>query len=160
MPGPGARTETETGTETGTGTGTGTGQVSGYPAWLTLDGSLLLALDTAGALQLHRLVEALEAQGSAVQLSGFATPHLRLLTLVREERFAEALAASERAAGTGPAPRDLLLRYGSADDPDTIAVADDARSPFRRYQFVDGSLSHDYRPVLSFGTGQTWLHGY
>lgn len=107
MPGPGARTETETGTETGTGTGTG--QVSGYPAWLTLDGSLLLALDTAGALQLHRLVEALEAQGSAVQLSGFAAPHLRLLALVRERLAA---AAEDLAALRPAATPPVLARVG------------------------------------------------
>ena len=107
MPGPGARTETETGTETGTGTGTG--QVSGYPAWLTLDGSLLLALDTAGALQLHRLVEALEAQGSAVQLSGFAAPHLGLLALVRERLAA---AAEDLAALQPAATPPVLARVG------------------------------------------------
>jgi predicted transglutaminase-like cysteine proteinase len=27
-------------------------------------------------------------------------------------------------------------------------------------EVFDASLSHDYRPVLSFGRGQTWLHGY
>jgi predicted transglutaminase-like cysteine proteinase len=27
-------------------------------------------------------------------------------------------------------------------------------------EVFDASLSHDYRPILSFGRGQTWLHGY
>ena len=27
-------------------------------------------------------------------------------------------------------------------------------------EVFDASLSHDYRPILSFGTGHTWLHGY
>jgi predicted transglutaminase-like cysteine proteinase len=27
-------------------------------------------------------------------------------------------------------------------------------------EVLDASLSHDYRPILSFGSRQTWLHGY
>ena len=27
-------------------------------------------------------------------------------------------------------------------------------------EVLDASPSHDYRPILSFGSGQTWLHGY
>lgn len=27
-------------------------------------------------------------------------------------------------------------------------------------EVFDASLSHDYRPILSFGSDQTWLHGY
>ena len=52
--------------------------------------------------------------------------------------------------------RDLVLQYGSADNPDTIAVEDNARSPFRRYQFVDGSMSHAELLERS-GLGLHWL---
>jgi predicted transglutaminase-like cysteine proteinase len=27
-------------------------------------------------------------------------------------------------------------------------------------ELFDASSAHDYRPILSFGNSQTWLHGY
>ena len=74
-------------------------------ATLTLDGSRLRALDTAGALQLHRLSETLAAQGVAVLLTGFAGPHLSLLELVR----ARLSAAAEGLAALPPATRPPVL---------------------------------------------------
>ena len=71
---------------------------------VTVDGSGLAGLDTAGALLLHRLLDDLKGQGGAVRLSGFADRHLALLALVQERLAAQAdaLAALEpprRAAG-------------------------------------------------------------
>lgn len=76
---------------------------------LHLDGRGLLALDTAGALQLHRLTEAIATQGLAVRLSGFAAPHLSLLTLVRERLAA---AAEGLAAIPPPSRPPVLERLG------------------------------------------------
>lgn len=76
---------------------------------VTLDGHGLMALDTAGALQLHRLTEAMALQGLALQLSGFAAPHLSLLTLVRERLAA---AAEDLAAIPPPSRPPVLERVG------------------------------------------------
>lgn len=76
---------------------------------VTLDGRGLMALDTAGALQLHRLTEAIALQGMAVQLSGFAAPHLSLLALVRERLAA---AAEGLAAIPPPSRPPVLERVG------------------------------------------------
>jgi phospholipid/cholesterol/gamma-HCH transport system permease protein len=57
---------------------------------VTIDGSGLAGLDTAGALLFHRLLEGLQQQGGEVRLTGFAEPHLALIGLVRERLAAQA----------------------------------------------------------------------
>jgi phospholipid/cholesterol/gamma-HCH transport system permease protein len=53
-------------------------------ARLTIDAGGLLALDTAGALVLYQLLEALQKQGRPVELTGLDEPHALLLDMVRE----------------------------------------------------------------------------
>lgn len=55
-----------------------------FPRLITLDGSALAALDTAGALMVERLRLALASQGWECRLRGFAAPHLSLISLVGE----------------------------------------------------------------------------
>lgn len=63
-----------------------------------IDGSGLTALDTAGALRLHRLLERMPARAGEVSLTGFAEAHLTLLALVQGHL------ASPAAHPTQPAP--------------------------------------------------------
>ena len=53
-------------------------------AELTVDGGGLRALDTAGALLVHRFAEELERKGTRVQLAGLGAEQVALLELVRE----------------------------------------------------------------------------
>ncbi|MGA7982913.1 MAG: MlaE family lipid ABC transporter permease subunit [Chromatiaceae bacterium] len=53
-------------------------------ATLTIDAGGLLALDTAGALVLYQMLEALQKQGRPVELTGLDEPHALLLDMVRE----------------------------------------------------------------------------
>lgn len=78
-------------------------------ASVVLDGCGLAALDTAGALLVHRLAERLRAQGRAVRLAGFDERQAALLALVAE-RLAVARGEPERPA---PLPRlSALERVG------------------------------------------------
>ena len=66
-------------------------------ARVTVDAAGLAALDTGGALLLHRAVEGLARAGTAVELTGLTPHHARLLALVRS-RAGEAEATPPRRA--------------------------------------------------------------
>ncbi len=68
---------------------------AGAPRALTIDGSALAGLDTAGALLLHQIRRSLSDQGFEVSLSGFGEGRLALINLVSEqlERSGEELAS-------------------------------------------------------------------
>ena len=70
-------------------------------------------------------------------------------------------------AAAGVAREDMILTIAR----DLVRNADHAvlivRHDGRYYmldnasdEVFDASTSHDYRPILSFGSGQAWLHGY
>jgi phospholipid/cholesterol/gamma-HCH transport system permease protein len=76
---------------------------------VSVDGSGLVALDTAGALLLQRILDELSKQGCETPLSGFDDRHLALLDLVRDRIGAQA----DSLAGLRPPRRSVgLERFG------------------------------------------------
>jgi len=75
---------------------------------VSVDGSGLVGLDTAGALLLHRLLDGLTKQGCETRLSGFEDRHLALLDLVRDRLAAQA----DSLAGVHPRGSVGLERFG------------------------------------------------
>ena len=78
-----------------------------------------------------------------------------------------ALTKMQLLAAAGVAREDMILTIAR----DLVRNADHAvlivRHDGRYYmldnasdEVFDASTSHDYRPILSFGSGQAWLHGY
>ena len=91
----------------------------------------------------------------------------RTLSLGRGDCEDIALTKMELLAAAGVPREDMILTIAR----DLVRNADHAvlivRYDGRYYmldnasdEVFDASTSHDYRPVLSFGTAQTWLHGY
>jgi predicted transglutaminase-like cysteine proteinase len=91
----------------------------------------------------------------------------RTLTLGRGDCEDIALTKLELLAAAGVPRENMILTIAR----DLVRNADHAvlivRHDGRYYmldnasdEVFDASTSHDYRPVLSFGTSQTWLHGY
>jgi phospholipid/cholesterol/gamma-HCH transport system permease protein len=74
-------------------------------AELSIDGSALVALDTAGAWLLRRMIGTLERSGQRVSLAGFRHEHAALLEMVGAPAMQAALASPE------PTP-PLLARIG------------------------------------------------
>jgi len=64
------------------------GKLRAAPGTVRLDTAAIAALDTSGALQLLKLIAALEQQGSRVDLQGLRETHRELLDLVRNRREA------------------------------------------------------------------------
>jgi len=91
----------------------------------------------------------------------------RTLSLGRGDCEDIALTKLELLAAAGVPREDMILTIAR----DLVRNADHAvlivRHDGRYYmldnasdEVFDASSSHDYRPVLSFGNNQTWLHGY
>jgi len=91
----------------------------------------------------------------------------RTLALGRGDCEDIALTKMELLAAAGVPREDMILTIAR----DLVRNADHAvlivRHDGRYYmldnasdEVFDAATSHDYRPVLSFGTSQTWLHGY
>jgi phospholipid/cholesterol/gamma-HCH transport system permease protein len=73
-----------------------------------VDGHGLTGLDTAGALQLHRLLERMPTQSGGVSLTGFAEPHLSLLTLVQGHLASPAASPAQTQPPERPSGLDRL----------------------------------------------------
>jgi phospholipid/cholesterol/gamma-HCH transport system permease protein len=102
---------------------------------VTVDGSGLTGLDTAGALLIQRLQEELQGQGSDVRIAGLDDRRAALLELVAERVGTPA----EATAGMPPKPPSGLERLGRL-------VVDGAREGFAMLSFAGES-------ALAFGRG-------
>ena len=84
------------------------GTLRAAPGTVRLDTAAITALDTSGALQLLKLIAALEQQGSRVHLHGLREIHRELLELVRNRREAAGALTPQLKTESG------LVRLGQA----------------------------------------------